>query len=66
MGDGWIDIDTGAADPVDELIGLVDGVPFYEQPKFVRTLSRGMRMVWGVFIVDFEKSEPSTGNPMKG
>jgi Domain of unknown function (DUF4375) len=39
---------------VDELIRLVNAVPLDEQRKLVRNLSPGLRMVWGVFLVDLE------------
>lgn len=39
---------------VDELICLVNAVPGEKQVEFVRSLSPGMRMVWGVFMVDGE------------
>lgn len=39
---------------VDELIRLVNAVPIDKQASYVRTLSTGMRMVWGVFMVDGE------------
>ena len=39
---------------VDELIRLVNGRPTEEQVGFVRALSPGMRMMWGVFMVDGE------------
>ena len=41
---------------VDELVRVVDAVPSDEQPAFVRSLSPGLRMVWGVFLVDGEVS----------
>jgi Domain of unknown function (DUF4375) len=39
---------------IDELIRLVNAVPLDEQLNLVRRLSPGMRMIWGVFVVDME------------
>ena len=40
---------------VDELIGLAgNSRPAEAQVAFVRSLSPGMRMMWGVFMVDSE------------
>ena len=48
----------GSEDPVflivDELIRLVNAQPMEQQVAFVRSLSPGMRMAWGVFMVDSE------------
>lgn len=39
---------------IDELIRMVDAIPQDQQVDYVRTLTPGMRMAWGVFMVDGE------------
>lgn len=50
------DVDDVVYLVVDELVRIVDALPLEEQPAFVRSLSPGKRMVWGVFLVDGEVS----------
>jgi hypothetical protein len=39
---------------VGELLRVLDDVPLDEQPAYVRSRTPGLRMVWGVFLLDGE------------